>query len=155
VNTLQAGILGGVLTLISGLAGGLGGSWLLGYLENRRERQRQRARHVTAVRIVVLELRRNGAALILQAAEGRDADLTSAAHDSHAAEFYDALLPRELAEKVASAYDLCTLGAPATPVMAKQVADRVLQAQLALESYGQTRYGMKFVDRKAPTDSTN
>ncbi len=45
---------------------------LLAYLEHRRERQRQRERHATAVRIVVWELRSNGAELVMQAA-GRNA----------------------------------------------------------------------------------
>ncbi len=150
VNTLQALILGGILTFIGGLGGGLGGSWLLAHLEHRREQQRQRERHATAVRIVVLELRRNGGALIGQAATADPARLTSAAHDSHAADFY-ALLPRELAENVAAAYDFFALGAPPTPAMAKILADRVLETQLALETYGEAKLGMKFFDRKAPT----
>lgn len=77
------------------------------------------------------------------------AELTSTAHDSHAADLY-AELPRELAETVASAYDLASLGAPATPRMAKDVADHILASQLALEAYGESKLGMKFFDRKIP-----
>lgn len=151
VNTLQALILGGLLTFIGGLGGGLGGSWLLVYLEHRRERQRQRERHATAVRIVVLEMRRNGSALIGQAMGGDPARLTSMSHDAHAADFY-ALLPRELAENIAVAYDFYAHGAPPTPAMAKIVADLALRAQLALEAYGEAKLGMKFFDRKVPTE---
>ncbi len=153
MNTIQALMLGGILTFIGGLGGGLGGSWLLAYLEGRRERRRQRERHATAVRIVVLEMRRNGAALIGQAMGGDDARLTSRAHDAHASEFYEQL-PRELAENVAAAYDFFAYGAPPTPAMAKVVAEHTLQAQLALESYGKAKLGMTFFDRKAPTEQS-
>jgi hypothetical protein len=147
VSDLQALILGGALTFIGGLGGGLGGSALLAYFERRRERQRQRERHASAVRVVVFEVRRNGSALVMQTTAGDPARSTTTAHDSYAVDFYS-LLPRELAENVAAAYDFLAKGAHPTPPMAKVVADRVLETQLALETYCERDLGMKVFDRK-------
>jgi len=86
--TVVGALLGGVLTVIGGLLATL---WLA-RLERDREQNRQRARHATAVRIVVLEVQNNCAALIA----GRwPPDLYS-------------LLPAALAADIAFAYGVAT-----------------------------------------------
>jgi len=131
-------LLGGVLTVIGGL---LATMWLA-RREDKREEKRQHQRHVTAVRIVVLELKHNVAALIMRATGGR-AEMSSAGISSLAADFY-ALVPDDLASDVAWAYSVL-IGLPTDePAQARLWLDKMMGIFHALQGYGEKELGLKF-----------
>jgi hypothetical protein len=131
-------LLGGVLTVIGGL---LATMWLA-RREDKREEKRQHQRHVTAVRIVVLELKHNVAALIMRAADGR-AEMSSAGISSLAADFYSQV-PDDLASDVAWAYTVL-IGLPTDePAQARLWLDKMMGIRAALQGYGERELGLKF-----------
>jgi hypothetical protein len=97
-STLLATLLGGALAILGGIVATL----LLAWLEATRERRRLRARHATAVRIVVFELRGNCTVLVTLAYTGVVNAMSSAAYNSVASDLYS-LLPAELASDLAFA----------------------------------------------------
>jgi hypothetical protein len=136
-SSFTATLLGGLLTLL----GGIGGSVVLARIEGRRERQRQRSRHATAVRIVALELKGNGAAFLMRKDDG-SAAASSAGYISVALDLYS-LLPDDLASNIASVYTLIaryTSEKPDVPGLVK----RITELSKDLQAYGEKDLGLKF-----------
>lgn len=140
VTTPTAGvILGGVLTIVGGVAGSI----LLARRDDARERARRRIEHEAAVRAVVFELSAN----IIVASSGRGTVTASTkAYDALMSPLYHSL-PPDVASKVGLAYSLInTVGgrgdslAPAT--------SQIASAQDALRSYGVNSLGLTFPPTK-------
>jgi hypothetical protein len=128
-------LLGGVLTIVGGLLGTL----VLARLEQGRQERRQRERHVTAVRIVVLELQGNGAALISLEQGIKHHPMSMAGYLSVAPDLYS-LLPESLATDVAYAYTIATWDVQ--PDAAEELLLKVMSILTALREYGQKELGL-------------
>ena len=137
LSGLIGAIIGGALTVV----GGIWGTVLLARLEDARERKRQRERHATAVRIVVLELQGIGAAHVMYAYAGSLRQLSTAGYEGVAADLYS-LLPEDLAGDVAFVYSV--VRDPGSPQGAELVANRVISVLQALRTYGDRELGLKF-----------
>jgi hypothetical protein len=136
---LVGALIGGLLTVIGGLLATL---WLA-RLEQDRETKRQCARHGTAVRIAVLELKHNVATLVLRAAGGQAGVISSAGINAVATDFYS-LVPDDLASDVAWAYTLMA-GLPADdPAVNRLWIDKIMGIFHALQRYGEKDLGLKF-----------
>lgn len=132
-----ATLLGGGLTILGGILGTL----VLVWLEERGERSRRRERHATALRIVELEMRGIGAAFIIRATGADFRPISTAGYNAVAVDLY-CLLPQELASDVAFVYQLAH--DPGSPAGAKLVADRIVTVLKALRAYGRKELGLKF-----------
>lgn len=137
MDLLLATLLGGALTILGGILATL----LLSRSEQEREGKRQRERHATAVRIVVLELPSLGAAHIANAMGAGLRPLSTAGYDSVAVDLYS-LLPEDLASDVAFVYGV--VREPASPAGSKLVADKLTAVLNALKAYGEKELGLKF-----------
>lgn len=142
-GTLIAVVLGGVLTVLGGVAS----SVVLARIEGRREQQRQRRRHATAVRIVALELKGNGAAFLMRKDDG-SAAASSAGYVSVASDLYS-MLPEDLASNVASVYTLIARYTPEKPDVPGMVK-RITNLSKDLQAYGEEKLGLKFALTSEP-----
>jgi len=142
-GTLIAVVLGGVLTVLGGVAS----SVVLARIEGRREQQRQRLRHATAVRIVALELKGNGAAFLMRKDDG-SAAASSAGYVSVASDLYS-MLPEDLASNVASVYTLIARYTPEKPDVPGLVK-RITNLSKDLQAYGEEKLALKFAPTSEP-----
>jgi hypothetical protein len=136
--TVVGGLVGGILTVLGGL---LATVWLA-RREEDRERSRQRKRHATAVRIVVLELMGIGASHVLYGYMPLGFERRSTAGYERVAPDLYGLLPDPLARDVALVYSHA--GDPGSAEGAKLIAAKIIEVLKTLRTYGETELGLTF-----------
>jgi hypothetical protein len=137
-------VLGGLLAIL----GGLGGSVVLGRIENAREEAREKRDHKAAVRAVLFELAANLAMIEGAAISRENWSLTTIAHDTLLLPFYGRL-PDDLAMKVSLVYGM-THSTPSGPGQLVTALPNIRATQLSLRQYAVVELRLRFPGEVIP-----